>query len=118
MTLAIPGTAALFMSTVFSKVLFIRDPKNGRIEHNVQVQLRFCLLETSCSQEDNFPPSICVRVNGKMAPLPNPIPTTKAGVEPKRPSRPVNITSICRLSPTMPNQISISWASELGRVST
>ena len=46
----------------------------------------------------------------------NPIPTNKPGVEPKRPSRPVNITSICRLSPTVSNQISISWASEYGRV--
>uniref|UniRef100_X2B9U9 Protein inhibitor of activated STAT n=1 Tax=Capitella teleta TaxID=283909 RepID=X2B9U9_CAPTE len=100
----------------FSYSLFVsREMKSGRIEHSVQVQLRFCLLETSCDQEDNFPPSICVRVNGKMAPLPNPIPTNKAGVEPKRPSRPVNITSICRISPTHPNQISISWASELGR---
>ena len=31
---------------------------------------RFCLLETSCEQDDNFPPSICVRVNSKMAQLP------------------------------------------------
>ena len=46
-----------------------------------------------------------------------PIPTNKQGVEPKRPSRPVNITHICRLSPTVSNHIHISWASELGRVS-
>ncbi|XP_052281941.1 E3 SUMO-protein ligase PIAS2-like isoform X2 [Dreissena polymorpha] len=84
-------------------------------EYTVQVQLRFCFLETSCEQEDNFPPSICVRVNGKVATLPNPIPTTKPGVEPKRPGRPVDITSLCRLSPTMPNHVEISWASEYGR---
>ncbi|KAK2157803.1 hypothetical protein LSH36_184g04002 [Paralvinella palmiformis] len=88
---------------------------SGRVDYTVQIQLRFCLLETSCEQEDSFPPSICVRVNGKMAPLPNPIPTNKPGVEPKRPSRPVNITTICRISPTVPNHINISWASELGR---
>ncbi len=46
----------------------------------------------------------------------NPIPTNKPGMEPKRPSRPVNITPICRISSTVPNQINISWASELGRV--
>ncbi|XP_060569919.1 E3 SUMO-protein ligase PIAS2-like isoform X3 [Ruditapes philippinarum] len=84
-------------------------------EYTVQVQLRFCFLETSCEQDDNFPPSICVRVNGKVAQLPNPIPTTKPGVEPKRPGRPVDITSLCRLSPTMPNHVEISWASEYGR---
>ncbi|XP_013785211.2 E3 SUMO-protein ligase PIAS2-like isoform X2 [Limulus polyphemus] len=87
----------------------------GNKEYGVQVQLRFCLLETTCEQDDNFPPSICVKVNSKVCPLPNPIPTNKPGVEPKRPSRPVNITGLCRLSPTCPNHINISWASEYGR---
>ncbi|XP_076356649.1 E3 SUMO-protein ligase PIAS2-like isoform X2 [Tachypleus tridentatus] len=87
----------------------------GSKDYGVQVQLRFCLLETSCEQEDNFPPSICVRVNCKMCPLPNPIPTNKPGVEPKRPSRPVNITGLCRLCPTVANHISVSWTSEYGR---
>jgi hypothetical protein len=32
--------------------------------------MRFCLLETSCEQDDCFPPGICVKVNGKMCPLP------------------------------------------------
>ena len=27
---------------------------------------RFCLFETSCVQEDNFPSSLCVKVNGKI----------------------------------------------------
>ncbi|XP_076354598.1 E3 SUMO-protein ligase PIAS2-like isoform X3 [Tachypleus tridentatus] len=87
----------------------------GNKEYGVQVQLRFCLLETSCAQDDNFPPSICVKVNSKVCPLPNPIPTNKPGVEPKRPSRPVNVTGLCRLSPTCPNHINISWASEYGQ---
>lgn len=32
--------------------------------------MRFCLQETSCEQEDYFPPSINVKVNGKLCPLP------------------------------------------------
>ena len=32
--------------------------------------MRFCLQETSCEQEDYFPPSIAVKVNGKICPLP------------------------------------------------
>lgn len=36
----------------------------------LQVQMRFCLQETSCEQEDCFPPSIAVKVNGKLCPLP------------------------------------------------
>ncbi|XP_023219375.1 E3 SUMO-protein ligase PIAS2-like isoform X1 [Centruroides sculpturatus] len=93
-----------------------RDLRPGaKNDYSVQVQLRFCLLETSCEQDDNFPPSICVKVNQKMCPLPNPIPTNKPGVEPKRPSRPVNITGLCKLSPTHGNTITVSWASEYGR---
>lgn len=108
-----------------------RSYSNGKFEFLYQVQLRFCLLETSCDQEDNFPPGVIVKVNGKIAQLPvsplalfqesrchihfpfccfqNPLPTNKPGVEPKRPSRPVNITQYCRLSPVAANQISVSW---------
>ncbi|XP_077423992.1 E3 SUMO-protein ligase PIAS1 isoform X3 [Vanacampus margaritifer] len=81
----------------------------------VQVQLRFCLSETSCPQEDHFPPNLCVKVNGKPCNLPGYLPPTKNGVEPKRPSRPINITSLVRLSTTVPNTIVVSWTSEIGR---
>lgn len=122
---------------------------------------RFCLSETSCPQEDHFPPNLCVKVNGKPCNLPvSPprlllvshfklpvalhtescqetkshilgfvlfvcfvlfwlqgyLPPTKNGVEPKRPSRPINITSLIRLSTTVPNTIVVSWTSEIGRV--
>uniref|UniRef100_T1JE32 Protein inhibitor of activated STAT n=1 Tax=Strigamia maritima TaxID=126957 RepID=T1JE32_STRMM len=87
----------------------------AKLEYAVQVQLRFCLLETSCEQDDNFPPSICIKVNSKLTQLPNPIPTNKPNVEPKRPSRPVNVTSSCHLSPTVSNHVNVSWASEFGR---
>ncbi|RWS08224.1 E3 SUMO-protein ligase PIAS2-like protein [Dinothrombium tinctorium] len=87
------------------------EKPDGKIEHVKQIQLRFCLLETSCEQEDNLPPSVCVKVNSKICKLPNLLPTNK----PKRPSRPVNITYLCEISPTTSNQISISWASKYGR---
>ncbi|KAJ6663025.1 hypothetical protein lerEdw1_010846 [Lerista edwardsae] len=32
---------------------------------------RLCLAETSCPQEDNYPSSLCIKVNGKLFPLPN-----------------------------------------------
>lgn len=48
-----------------------RDIRNGnKHEYTVQVQLRFCLMETSCEQEDCFPPNVIVKVNNKMCPLP------------------------------------------------
>ncbi|EEC07489.1 sumo ligase, putative, partial [Ixodes scapularis] len=71
--------------------------------------------DTSCEQDDIFPHSMCVKVNSKVCPLPNPIPTNKPGVEPKRPSRPINIVSMCRLSPTVSNHVSVTWLSEYGR---
>ncbi len=67
----------------------------GRQEFKKQIQLRFSLLETSCEQDDNFPASVCVKVNGRLQTLPNPIPTNKPGVEPKRPPKPINITGNC-----------------------
>ncbi|KAM4748015.1 E3 SUMO-protein ligase PIAS1 [Rhinophrynus dorsalis] len=91
------------------------DISGTKCDFTVQVQLRFCLSETSCPQEDHFPPNLCVKVNGKPCNLPGYLPPTKNGVEPKRPSRPINITSLVRLSTTVPNTIVVSWTAEIGR---
>ncbi|XP_064421421.1 E3 SUMO-protein ligase PIAS2 isoform X2 [Latimeria chalumnae] len=88
---------------------------SGRRDYIVQVQLRLCLTETSCPQEDNFPNNLCVKVNGKLFPLPGCIPPPKQGVEQKRPGRPLNITTFVRLSSAVPNQVSISWSPEIGK---
>lgn len=87
----------------------------GRRDYMVQIQLRFCLAETSCSQEDNYPNSLCIKVNGKLFPLPGYAPPPKNGVEQKRPGRPLNITSLVRLSSAVPNQIVVTWAPEIGK---
>lgn len=36
-------------------------------------------------------------------------------MEPKRPPRPVNITAMAKLSPTVANSIHVSWAADYGR---
>ncbi|KAK0177680.1 hypothetical protein PV328_001709 [Microctonus aethiopoides] len=93
-----------------------RDCRAGsKMDYTVQVQMRFCLQETSCEQEDYFPPGVGVKVNGKLCPLPNPIPTNKSGAEPKRPPRPVNISPLVKLSPTVSNQIHISWSADYNK---
>lgn len=93
-----------------------RDIKNPqKPEYLVQVQLRFCLFDTTAEQEDSFPPQINVKLNSKPCTLPNPIPTNKPGAEPKRPPRPVNITPNVKLSPTVQNQLHISWVTEFNR---
>lgn len=45
----------------------------------------------------------------------NPIPTNRPGVEPKRPPRPVNISPLVKLSPTVANHITVTWASDYTR---
>ncbi|XP_069734707.1 E3 SUMO-protein ligase PIAS3 isoform X2 [Phaenicophaeus curvirostris] len=98
------------------QILTSRDVLPGaKCDYTIQVQLRFCLCETSCPQEDYFPPNLFVKVNGKLCPLPGYLPPTKNGAEPKRPSRPVNITPLARLSATVPNTIVVNWSSEFGR---
>ncbi|XP_075168680.1 E3 SUMO-protein ligase Su(var)2-10 isoform X2 [Haematobia irritans] len=93
-----------------------RDIRNSsKIEHAIQVQLRFCLLETTCDQEDCFPPSVSVKVNNKLCQLPNVIPTNRPNVEPKRPPRPVNVTSNVKLSPTVTNTITVQWCPDYTR---
>lgn len=89
--------------------------KDAAGNYECQILLRFCLLEVGTEQDDNFPPNISVKVNGKPVPLPNPIPTNRPGVEPKRPSRPVNVTPFSKLSPTVTNNITVTWSSSYGR---
>jgi len=93
-----------------------RDIRMGsKLDYLYQIQLRFCQLDTTAEQGDEFPPSICVQVNGKMCTLPNPIPTNKPNVEPKRPPRPVHITPLCKLTPTLNNVVSVKWAADFGK---
>ena len=55
-----------------------------------------------------------MKVNSKLCPLPNPLPTNKPGQEPRRPPRPINITALSKLSSTVSNTINVSWAVEVG----
>lgn len=91
----------------------IRNPQ--KVEHIIQVQLRFCVLDITAEQEDCFPPNVIVKLNNKQCPLPNPIPTNKPGLEPKRPPRPVNITQNVKLSPTVTNHLQINWCMEFNK---
>ncbi|XP_042580434.1 E3 SUMO-protein ligase PIAS2-like isoform X2 [Cyprinus carpio] len=87
----------------------------GRRDYMVQIQLRFCLAETSCPQEDNYPNTPSNKINKNLPPPPGYAPPPKNGVEQKRPGRPLNITSLVRLSSAVPNQIVVTWAPEIGK---
>ncbi|KAI4473051.1 hypothetical protein M0804_015504, partial [Polistes exclamans] len=94
-----------------------RDCRNeSKMEYTVQVQMRFCLQETtSCEQEDYFPPDISVKVNGNICPLTYSKLTDKPRVKVKGPPRPVNITPFVKISPIVRNQIHVSWSSDYDR---
>lgn len=54
-----------------TKLAMNRDIRNpNKIEHVIQVQLRFCPLDTTTEQEDCFPPNVIVKVNNKPCQLP------------------------------------------------
>ena len=69
-------------------------------------------MDTNGEQPDNFPPSVCVKINGKTVPLPQPIPSTRPGIEPKRPSKPVNVTNYVKLSPLQANTVGVTWVTD------
>ncbi|XP_050419044.1 E3 SUMO-protein ligase PIAS2 [Patella vulgata] len=86
-----------------------RDIRKGtKCEYTVQlqVQLRLCLVETSCEQADNFPPNICVIVNRKRVPLV----TSKS--KKKVYDGPITITSLLEFHPSQLNSILVTWSSE------
>ncbi|XP_038624073.1 E3 SUMO-protein ligase PIAS4-like [Tachyglossus aculeatus] len=75
---------------------------------SVQVVLRICYTDTSCPQEDQYPPNITVKVNQNYCSVPGYYPSNKPGAEPKRPCRPINLTDLMFLS-SATNHITITW---------
>ncbi|KAB0369035.1 hypothetical protein FD755_019040 [Muntiacus reevesi] len=107
-----PVLSSVMCRIFFSFFFFL---PGGRRDYTVQIQLRLCLADTSFPEEDNYTNSLCMKVNGKLFPLPGYAPPPKDGIEQKHPGCPLNITSLVRLSSAVPNQISISEASEIGK---
>ncbi|XP_061457326.1 E3 SUMO-protein ligase PIAS4 [Rhineura floridana] len=75
---------------------------------SVQVVLRICYTDTTCPQEDQYPPNIAVKVNHSYCSVPGYYPSNKPGVEPKRPCRPINLTHLMYLS-SATNRITVIW---------
>lgn len=84
----------------------------SKIQYLVQVQLRFCALDSTEEQDDLFPQGLVVKVNGRLVQLPAPIPSNRPGVEPKRPSKPLNITTNVKCCPLSNNTIHVSWLAD------
>ncbi|GFR06718.1 hypothetical protein TNCT_704101 [Trichonephila clavata] len=104
-----------FQDREFAFCLTPQQVQEFQSSTDVQVQLRICLLDSSCDQDDEIPSSICLKINQKVANLPNPIPTNKPGTEPRRPKQPIDITNLTKKTDTEPNEVQISWASISGK---
>lgn len=75
-----------------------------------QVLLRFCYLDTSSQQDDNFPPDVTLAVNGANVVLPPAISNpNKPNIPPKRPGQHVDVTRFCKLCPFVQNTVTIKW---------
>ncbi|CAG9538315.1 unnamed protein product [Cercopithifilaria johnstoni] len=79
-----------------------------------ELQLRFFLLDHSAEQHDDFPPNCNVKIDDVPVTLPNIIPTNKPNAEPKRPSRPVNITPYCQppRDAMRPHRLVVEWSAD------
>ncbi|XP_026461573.1 E3 SUMO-protein ligase PIAS1-like isoform X2 [Ctenocephalides felis] len=99
-----------------TKIASGRDASNpSKVDYPTQVQMRFCLLDPSCEQDDNFPPNVVVKINNKLCQLPSPIPTNRPNVEAKRPSRPVNVSNLVKLNPYVANVVNVSWVPDYNK---
>uniref|UniRef100_A0A0R3S060 E3 SUMO-protein ligase gei-17 n=1 Tax=Elaeophora elaphi TaxID=1147741 RepID=A0A0R3S060_9BILA len=80
----------------------------------IELQLRFFLLDYSAEQHDDFPPNCNVKIDDVPVTLPNIIPTNKPNAEPKRPSRPVNITPYCQppRDTMRPHRLVVEWSAD------
>eukprot|EP00116_Pleurobrachia_bachei_P001663 sb/3461925/ len=78
----------------------------------VQIQVRLCLLETSCEQADHFPAFLSLKVNGSQA---YSFQEPQSSNVKRPPSVPIDITAHCRLSSAYPNALSVTWASNYGQ---
>lgn len=72
--------------------------------------LRFCYLDCTNEQDDNFPHDATVTVNGANIHLPPAISNpNKPNIPPKRPGTHVDITNRCRICPFVQNVIDVKW---------
>uniref|UniRef100_A0A5K3EJJ7 SP-RING-type domain-containing protein n=1 Tax=Mesocestoides corti TaxID=53468 RepID=A0A5K3EJJ7_MESCO len=108
---------------------------DNRREFGVQVIMRFGKLEpsvlvdidaasssqSSCSTAgtttfppfvDSMPIHLFVQVNGRLAPLPPLLPTSRPNMDGRRNARPVHITPLLRVSPSTSNHVKLTWTHE------
>eukprot|EP00088_Acartia_fossae_P029689 TRINITY_DN3056_c0_g1_i1.p1 TRINITY_DN3056_c0_g1~~TRINITY_DN3056_c0_g1_i1.p1 ORF type:complete len:467 (-),score=151.82 TRINITY_DN3056_c0_g1_i1:1315-2715(-) len=85
---------------------------NGMVVYKMHILLRFTKKSGDGVHDDDFPKNLCLKVNNKVCPLPNPkpVPANRPNMESKRPPKPLIITSLCKLNTkSCLNQMSIAW---------
>lgn len=75
-----------------------------------QILIRFCHLDTTSEQDDNFPPDVTLLVNNQQVNLPPTITNpNKPNAPAKRPGQHVDITKLCKICPFVQNVINVKW---------
>ncbi|XP_060860345.1 E3 SUMO-protein ligase PIAS2-like [Metopolophium dirhodum] len=104
----------LFVSLKAINIVAIsRDVSPGKQDYPYQFQIRISQLVEPMSNEvtDFMPLGLCIRLDGKICPLP-PIVTTRPRAESRRSPRPIDCTRLIKLSPITPTMINIKWTPE------
>lgn len=103
------------------QILLIRDklPSRGQLPKWSLYQGQWEALSSACTSLNSLTFSIHTWLGlcwTNICFLQGYVPPAKNGLEQKRPGRPLNITSLVRLSSAVPNHISVTWSPEIGKV--
>ena len=90
----------------------IKQTFDSKTPYKMQIILRLCPLELSCSQHDQYPPNCHVSVNGSHLHLPGYQPA-RTPAEHRKYGQPVDITTLCHLSPNVVNCVTVQAAHAL-----
>eukprot|EP00091_Calanus_sinicus_P020843 TRINITY_DN5925_c0_g1_i2.p1 TRINITY_DN5925_c0_g1~~TRINITY_DN5925_c0_g1_i2.p1 ORF type:complete len:375 (-),score=89.09 TRINITY_DN5925_c0_g1_i2:196-1320(-) len=94
-----------------------RDIRMGsKLDYLYQIQLRFCQLDPSAEQGDEFPQVSVSKLMGRCVPYPTRFQQTNPNVEDqKRPSSPSSHHTSLQTHPTLNNIVSVKWAADYGK---
>lgn len=97
-------------STVEFKLSICQADMIAMAQNKVHILLRFCHLDASIEQDDNFPPEVNVVVNKQLVTLPPAVSNpNKPNIPAKRPGTYTDITSKCKLCPFVQNTVEVKW---------
>ncbi|XP_026466958.1 E3 SUMO-protein ligase PIAS1-like [Ctenocephalides felis] len=92
-----------------------RSGFGSKMTYSIQVHVRFCLMETTCEQNDYYPPYLSIRVNDRINQTINTAPRPGQPEKKVQHAYPVDITNQIKLTPTQSNRLTVEWMSDFGK---